>query len=758
MKRYILRPCFLFPVCLFLALSCVSALPGRSQAWWDREFTIGAWLDPPVFPQDTALTRQIYTQARDAGFSLLLGITSSHSNEPTSLQPQLQARMAGRLGMRFLTAPAMMQNPTLPCSPQDVAQTLAGYQGMPTPSGFTVRDEPARTDSAEVRRRVEAVRRNGAELLPYVNLLPRYGLLSDEAYADYLRTFLADTTFLPVVSFDHYGQDSDLADYLKNLQQLRQLAGRRPLWSFVRTTEATATWPAEKQEAYVNLGCFAPLAYGAKGILYFTYDKIEPHRLMVDERYHTACGWDGTSYFHLPRDEERYTFFAGHFDTDGTPGFALHSDAAGGTWRIKRHATRELAQERFTKWDLVLPHQYGTRDGCIPLLADADGDGTDDLLTLRRDGRLFIDYGPDYGSWDATGIELPDFPEAAFTSMDSRRCIAGEWDGTPGTDLIVAYEENGKSYVAAYMNLTGGSSVPRATKRTWPHPVAQLLACPAAGHKPRKLLIWGRSAEHGETWITQADAVTLKTEWTHQLQTGGTNLLRHLWTETHGDTLRLYAQEENGNIYYGDAASHADEPLCLAHTLPSHSSFFINAFSLPDRRTGSYTMYGVGATQCIEDAILDSQLTPTRLYDITRRNNNWVRQVAAPIILEAAWEGCWLSDGLVSLSPDCGLKSPGTDHPLIESMGENLMAGMLRTANGDRYLFVVNTSLQKLPQARLSLKGDRTGQLHVMARLPGKGASLRTDIQTKEQGRRTDIAVPQMRGGECVILQVKASR
>lgn len=739
-----------------LMLSCLTAQPGRSQMWWDREFTIGMWLDPPIFPQDTALTRRLYTEARDAGFSLLLGIESLHSNEPAPSHALTQARIAGQLGMRFLAAPAVMQNHALPCTSQDVAQTLDDYRGLPAPSGFTVRDEPSRDDSAWVRQRVEAVRQHGMELLPYVNLLPRYGLPSDEAYTAYLRTYLADTSFLPVVSFDHYQQDTDLAGYLKNLQQLRRWAGRRPLWSFVRTAEATAGWPAEQQEAYVNLGCFAPLAYGAKGILYFTYDKLEPHRLMVDESYHTACGWDATSYFNLPREEAQYTFFAGYFDASGVPGFALHNDASGGTWRIKRHATRELAQERFTDWDLTLPHQYGTRDGALPLLADADGDGIDDLMTLRRDGQLFIDYGPDYGSWDAAGIALPSFPQAAFASMDSRRCLAGQLDGSPDTDVVVSYEENGKTFVAAYWDCTGKGTQPRTAQLPWPHPVAQMLICPETGEAPRKLMAWGRKRESDETWLTQAHAATLKTERSRRLQTGSASPLRHLWLETHGDTVRLYAQDEDGNIHYGDMDSHADEPLRLTHVLTSHSALIINAFSILNRQTGSYTMYGKGATQCIADAILDSHATPTRLYDLARRNNSWTRQVAAPILLEATWKGCWFADETVRHAPESGLEAVGTDHPLIASIGENMMTGLLQTENGDRYLFIVNTSLQSLPQARLSLKGDRTTQLRVLPRLPKEEASPEVAIRTDAQGLRTDIDIPQMGGGECVILHVQA--
>ncbi|HWD83211.1 MAG TPA: hypothetical protein VG497_30130 [Kribbella sp.] len=133
-------------------------------------------------------------------------------------------------------------------------------------AGFNFYDEPGAGWFATLAKALEISRELAPQLLPYVNLLPS----DDPAY---YRNFV-DVVKPSLISFDQYpllSEGREDANYFHNWAIVRDAAlyGDIPAWVFIQTlaynnhrepTAAELLWQ-------INIS----LAYGAKGIQYFTY-------------------------------------------------------------------------------------------------------------------------------------------------------------------------------------------------------------------------------------------------------------------------------------------------------------------------------------------------------------------------------------------------------------------------------------------------------------------------------------------------------
>jgi hypothetical protein len=145
---------------------------------------------------------------------------------------------------------------------------LTDYTPFPAFAGFDVYDEPAPAKFPTVAAVNALVRELAPTLLPYSNLIPGTG----PEYAALVKNFV-DTTHPPVLSFDRYPiLDSGLdINYFDNWAIIRRagLAAGIPTWVYIQSVKfQNRVVPTEAQLRWqVNIS----LAYGAKGILYFTY-------------------------------------------------------------------------------------------------------------------------------------------------------------------------------------------------------------------------------------------------------------------------------------------------------------------------------------------------------------------------------------------------------------------------------------------------------------------------------------------------------
>ncbi|WP_020573962.1 hypothetical protein [Actinopolymorpha alba] len=150
------------------------------------------------------------------------------------------------------------------------APSAGGYRSF---VGIDVYDEPSANKFETLGQLVEIIRALDPKALPYINLFPTTD-------PNYVRQFV-DIVKPVLISFDRYplltnGRDD--ANYFLNWKIVRDagLAANLPTWIFIQTLSyANHREPTASEILWqINVS----LAYGAKGIQYFTYWTPDPAR------------------------------------------------------------------------------------------------------------------------------------------------------------------------------------------------------------------------------------------------------------------------------------------------------------------------------------------------------------------------------------------------------------------------------------------------------------------------------------------------
>ncbi|MCC6728317.1 MAG: hypothetical protein IT208_03160 [Chthonomonadales bacterium] len=142
--------------------------------------------------------------------------------------------------------------------------------------GYYLRDEPGAGAFPGLGRWADAYARIAPGALAYINLFPNYASpaqLGAPDYDAYLERFV-EAVHPRFLSYDHYAlmDDGSLrAGYFQNLEATRAAALRHgiPFWNIVLSNAHFHY--AEPTEAGLRFQLYTTLAYGARGISYFTY-------------------------------------------------------------------------------------------------------------------------------------------------------------------------------------------------------------------------------------------------------------------------------------------------------------------------------------------------------------------------------------------------------------------------------------------------------------------------------------------------------
>ncbi|MGW1339939.1 hypothetical protein ACWCOV_02715 [Kribbella sp. NPDC002412] len=239
------------------------------------EFPIGLFWPPHPY----ASTAERYAEIKAAGFDFI--ISGNYAGDGNIFQYQLG--LARTAGLQMLISDdiqirnmsrwfSISDNPAdfLSVTP-DEARALYirardAYGPFSSLAGFNLYDEPGAGWFGTLARAVAVSRELAPQLLPYINLFPS----NDPAY---YRSFV-DVVKPSLISFDRYpllSEGREDGNYFHNWAIVRDAAlhGDIPAWVFIQTlaydnhrepTAAELLWQ-------VNIS----LAYGAKGIQYFTY-------------------------------------------------------------------------------------------------------------------------------------------------------------------------------------------------------------------------------------------------------------------------------------------------------------------------------------------------------------------------------------------------------------------------------------------------------------------------------------------------------
>jgi hypothetical protein len=259
--------------------------PGQLPITGGTDFPIGVFWPPP--PYETTVAR--YQEIKDAGFTFII---SGNYADDGYILARGDLAWAQEVGLKVLISDDVMMNNvskwftisddrSVPLSITTgdanvlVQRALSAYDTYTSLAGFNLFDEPAAASFPSLGRAFAITRNLAPNLLVYANLLPGTG----PGYDDYVSGFI-QTVKPSLLSFDRYplGTSSDDAGYFQNWAQIRShaLAAGIPSWVFIQTlaynghrspTAAELAWQ-------VNVS----LAYGCKGIQYFTYWTPDPAR------------------------------------------------------------------------------------------------------------------------------------------------------------------------------------------------------------------------------------------------------------------------------------------------------------------------------------------------------------------------------------------------------------------------------------------------------------------------------------------------
>jgi len=177
---------------------------------------------------------------------------------------------------------------------------LVGQVGKhPAVLGFHLRDEPPASWMPGLGRVAALLREALPGAWPYVNLFPyrvspeRLGTPSYDAYV----RLLVDVIKQPFLSYDNYSLvGGQMLDYFfTNLEIIRRLSQetKTPFWNCI-LANAHFNY-MEPSDATFNLQVYSTLAYGGRGIQYFTYftPQIGNYRLgAIDHFGNKTATWD----------------------------------------------------------------------------------------------------------------------------------------------------------------------------------------------------------------------------------------------------------------------------------------------------------------------------------------------------------------------------------------------------------------------------------------------------------------------------------
>ncbi len=162
---------------------------------------------------------------------------------------------------------------------EEIRQTVAALKARvgshPAAFGVNLRDEPGAAAMPLIGRIAAELRRAMPDKLPYINLFPNYAsaqLLGAESYDAYLRAYLKHIP-LPYLSWDNYSLLAGDMDprFYDNLEQVRRvtLEAGIPFWNCILSNAHFHYM--EPTDATFHLQVYATLAYGGRGIQFFTY-------------------------------------------------------------------------------------------------------------------------------------------------------------------------------------------------------------------------------------------------------------------------------------------------------------------------------------------------------------------------------------------------------------------------------------------------------------------------------------------------------
>jgi len=266
-------------------------LPARAQSYVEppevspRDFALMAWDQSPSDPHQLDLMRQA-------------GLNISGFCSPGDLAKVQAAKMSCFVDDERANGYEWTGMPDRKELQKKIDTLVAEVRNHPAALGFLLRDEPPAAMMPGLGEVAAMLRRAMPGAWPYVNLLPNYATaaqLGAPTYNAYVQKFVRDV-HPPLLSYDNYSLFNGrmMGRFYTNLATIRRASEKAgiPFWNVILANSHFSYM--EPTDATLRLQAYSTIAYGGRGIEYFTYfsPKIGNFRLApVDQFGHRTATW-----------------------------------------------------------------------------------------------------------------------------------------------------------------------------------------------------------------------------------------------------------------------------------------------------------------------------------------------------------------------------------------------------------------------------------------------------------------------------------
>lgn len=257
-------------------------------AWKPDRFPIGFWCGPP----DKFVTPERFKQIADAGFTFTTAACAGAAATPESNRKILDAAKSAGLKAFILDARMPLGIGADGGAKARLDAIVADYASHPALGGYLLTDEPSPPAFPGLGEVTAYLRAKDPTHPAYVNLYPIFApeTAIGPTYDGYVDSFVRMVKPF-TVSYDHYHflTNGDRPGFFENLDTIRKISGRHglPSWNIVLSIPHSGY--RSLTEAERRFEAMQTLAYGGKGLLWFTYWQPE------EKGWGDAIiNWDGT--------------------------------------------------------------------------------------------------------------------------------------------------------------------------------------------------------------------------------------------------------------------------------------------------------------------------------------------------------------------------------------------------------------------------------------------------------------------------------
>jgi len=271
---------------LLLITAVLMIMGGRTMAQPENSFPITFWWPPP--PQET--TDKRYREIAECNFTLVLGGNGGYDYEMNIKRLDC----CQKNGLKFAVLDERIHAQKATDTPEwnkTIEDVVDAYKNHPALLGYMLMDEPNASMFPHLTYLVRKLKEKDPTHISYINLLPTYAnpvllgaksvdedivmeQLGSATYEGHVESFMS-TVKPEILCYDNYcllADGSDRPDFYENMEIIRKSALKYnvPFWGFALVLRHFNVY-RNPSEGEIYWQIYSLLAYGAKGILYFTY-------------------------------------------------------------------------------------------------------------------------------------------------------------------------------------------------------------------------------------------------------------------------------------------------------------------------------------------------------------------------------------------------------------------------------------------------------------------------------------------------------